>query len=87
MKYIWPQPNNKFWNVETDPKSGTILVKDPDGKILTKKENLSEIVVKLIEANFFDTVAIRLSEVGDPPKDKEKQTNEFIKKTIDPMFV
>ncbi len=65
-KWLWPQPNKKNWLVVTDEKEGTIKVYNEKGDILTDKTNLSEVVVKLIEKNFFDTVGIKLSELGEP---------------------
>ncbi|OFV67512.1 MAG: hypothetical protein SCAL_001430 [Candidatus Syntrophoarchaeum caldarius] len=50
----------------TDEKAGTIKVYSEKGELLTDKTNLSEVVVKLIEKNFFDTVGIKLSELGEP---------------------
>jgi len=65
-KWLWPQPNKKNWLVVTDEKAGTIKVYSEKGELLTDKTNLSDVVVKLIEKNFFDTVGIKLSELGEP---------------------
>ena len=49
------------WDVQTDTKAGTITVKDKNGEIVTKKVNLTKDTIKLIEDNFFDVVAERLT--------------------------
>ncbi|HDM36299.1 MAG TPA: hypothetical protein ENG09_03470 [Candidatus Syntrophoarchaeum butanivorans] len=92
-RWLWPQPDKKNWLVVTDVKKGIIRVYNEKGDLLTEKKDLSEVVVRLIEKNFFDTVGIKLSELGDPLNPvfrTEEETGKGEKKggfvEPDPMF-
>jgi len=85
-KWIWPQPDGKNWYVTTG--NGKIIVKDENSNILKEKEGLSDIVVDLVEKNFFSVIAFQVSNFSDNSDVQEKtKDNNTVHVPFDPMFI
>ncbi|UCG67933.1 MAG: hypothetical protein JSV09_08785 [Thermoplasmata archaeon] len=60
--WIWLQPGNKAWKVVSDHEKGTIIVYNEKGEIILEKRGLSKAVISIVEANFLNMVATKLSD-------------------------
>ncbi len=60
--WIWVQPGYRIWKVISNYQEGTIRVFNEKGEIILERRGLTKEVISIIESNFFDLVATRLSE-------------------------
>lgn len=81
--WIWLQPVEKIWKVVSLPEKGMITVHNEKDELIMEKKGLGKEAVKLIEENFLEIVAVRLTE-------KKAGSAEELKKSIseyNPMYV
>ena len=64
--WTWIQPGDRVWKIISDPKNGTIVVYDEDGKEILKQQGLSEKALKMVEQNFIKLVALNMDNNFDP---------------------
>ena len=60
--WVWVQPGYRIWKVISNYQNGTIRVYNENGDVILDKRGLTREVISIIEANFFDKVATRVSE-------------------------
>lgn len=58
----WLQPVEKLWKVVSLPEKGMITVHNEKNELIMEKKGLSTESVRLIEKNFLEIVAVRLTE-------------------------
>lgn len=79
----WLQPVEKLWKVVSLPEKGMITVHNEKNELIMEKKGLGSEAVKLIEENFLEIVAVRLTE-------KKTGNVEGLNKSIseyNPMYV
>ncbi len=60
--WVWVQPGYRIWKVISNYQNGTIRVYNENGDVILDKRGLTREVISIIEANFFDKVATRVSD-------------------------
>ena len=81
--WIWLQPVDRIWKVITDPEKGAVNVYNEREELVMERKDLKKEDVLLIEENFFNVVATRLT-------DKKPGDIAELKKSIsgyNPMYV
>ena len=67
-EYEWKQPNGDIWLVETTNDS--IIVRNKENfELISEKKNISAFTIKVLEDNFFATVATETSNIIDHEDD------------------
>lgn len=80
--WAWLQPVEKIWKVVSEPEKGMITVhNEKDIKIMEKK-GLSKEAVSLIEENFLEVVATRLTDKKNVNITDKKDGIQGLKKSI-----
>jgi len=81
--WAWIQPTDRVWKVVTDPEKGVVNVYNEKEELVMERKDMKKDAVLLIEENFLDVVATKLT-------DKKPGDVAGLKKSIsehNPMYV
>lgn len=83
--WAWVQIDDRIWKVVSDYEKGSLSVFDEDGKKIFERRGLTRKALAIIEDNFLNVVAIKIS--GDKSAENYGMEMEKAIPEYNPMYV